>query len=96
MGFDEPNPREDTKVNKTEIAKKVVSTVVGLGTTKIVNDVIENNTHAEKLHEKVEVKAGAVVLGMIAADRTSAYTDTKIDEITAWWSKNVTNRQPAN
>jgi hypothetical protein len=83
-------------VNKTEIAKRVVSTVVGLGTTKIVNDVIANNTTAEKLHEKVEVKAGAVVMGMVVADQTSKYTDQKIDEITAWWSKNVTARQTAN
>jgi hypothetical protein len=92
-------------VNKTEIAKKAVSLVVGLGTTKIVNDIVENNTapwwkneseDAHSVTDKIAIKAGSVVIGSMAADATSSYTDRKIDEITAWWSKNVTARQPAN
>lgn len=79
-------------VNKTEIAKKAVSLIVGLGTTKIVNDIIENNTNTERATDKVAVKAGSIVIGSMAADATSSYTDTKIDEIVTWWNKNITNR----
>lgn len=81
-------------MNKTEIAKKATSLIVGLGTTKIVNDVVANNTTAEKLHEKVEIKAGALVMGAMVADKTQEYTDRRIDEIVAWWTANVTNRIP--
>lgn len=93
MGFNEPRLREDTKVlTKTEITKRIVSIVVGLGTTKIVNDIVENNTDAETTTDKVKVKAGSLVIGAMAADATSAYTDRKIDEITAWWDLNVAPR----
>lgn len=81
-------------MNKIEITKKVVSLVVGLGTTKIVNDIVENNTNTERVTDKVAVKAGSVVIGSMVADKTSEYTDTKIDEMAAWWRENVTNRKP--
>lgn len=79
-------------MNKLDIAKRVASTIVGLGTTKIVNDVIRNNTDTETTADKVKVTAGALVIGSMAADATSSYTDQKIDEIAAWWTKNITNR----
>lgn len=79
-------------MNKIELAKKAASLIVGLGTTKIVNDIIENNTTTETVKDKVAVKAGSVVIGSMAADATSSYTDRKIDEAIDWWRKNITNR----
>lgn len=81
-------------MNTREIAKKTVNVVVGLGTTKIVADVIANNTNVESKTDKVKVTAGSLVLGSMAADMTTSYTDRKIDEIADWWTTNVTNRIP--
>jgi hypothetical protein len=81
-------------VNKLDITKRVASTIVGLGTTKIVNDIVRNNTDTETTADKVKVTAGALVIGSMAADATSSYTDRKIDEIAAWWNQNVAPRIP--
>jgi ABC-type arginine transport system ATPase subunit len=87
-----PVYERNTKVTKTEITKRIVSIVVGLGTTKIVNDIVENNTDTETTADKVKVKASSLVIGAMAADATSEYTNRKIDEITAWWNLNVAPR----
>lgn len=71
-------------LKKREIAKKLVSLVVGTGVAKIVHDIIENNVDAEKTHHKVTVPVASAVIGMAAADATSSYTDDKIDEIADW------------
>lgn len=80
-------------MKKIEIAKKLVSFVVGAGVTKIVHDIISNNVEIEKTHQAVSVPIASVVIGMAAADATSKYTDAKIDEIaealSAVFSKNT-------
>lgn len=65
---------------KTDIAKQVVSIVVGIGTSKIVAGVIKNNTDPDKLTDKVAIAAASVVLGGIIAERTRVYTDAQIDK----------------
>jgi hypothetical protein len=79
-------------VDKIKIAKQVVSTIVGIGVSKIVSGIIENNVDTTTIASKVTVASASGVLGWAAADATSDYTDRKIDEITAWWTENVTNR----
>jgi len=76
-------------MNKLDIAKKAVTIVVGMGTTKIVSGIIQNNTTPEKLADKVAILSASVVLGSMAADYTSQYTNAKIDQIAEWWNENV-------
>ena len=78
-------------ITKTDIAKNVVSFIVGAGTAKIVGQVIKNNTQPESMTDKVTMTAGAFVIGGMAAEATKKNTDQKIDELTMWWKKNVTN-----
>jgi len=75
------------KITKLDIAKKAVSVVVGAGVTRIVAGIIQNNTAPAKVTDKVAIVAAAFVLGSMAADATSKYTDAKIDEIAAWWKE---------
>jgi hypothetical protein len=77
-------------VKKIAIAKKIVSTIVGFGTGKIVHDIIANNVPTDNTAQKVSVASASFVIGTMAVDATSSYTDAKIDEIVDWWSKNVT------
>lgn len=76
-------------MTKLDIAKLVVSAVVGTGTSKIVASVIKNNTSPEKITDVVTITSASFVLGAIAADASKKYTDTKIDEIATWWNENV-------
>lgn len=67
-------------MNKLDVTKAVVNFVVGAGVTKIVNDIVANNTNPENIYQKVTVVSGAVVVGMMAKDASKVYTSAKIDE----------------
>lgn len=71
--------------NKTEIAKRVVTFVIGACVSTTVKQVIESNTHPENLPEKAAVLTGSVVIGSMAADAAKDYTDRKIDELVNSW-----------
>lgn len=77
------------------IAKKVVSTIVGIGTAKIIKDFIENNVETDALHQKVTVGSASVVIGYSVSEMTSQYTDKKIDEAVALWTKYMDKRKNA-
>lgn len=81
-----------TTVKKIDFVKKAVSTIVGIGTAKIVKDIIENNVETNNIYQDVTVGTASVAIGYAVSDYTSAYTDTKIDEAVALWHKLVTNR----
>ena len=79
-------------MKKIEIAKKIISTIVGIGTAKIVKDIIENNVDIDNRYQTVTVGTASVAIGYAVSDYTSAYTDSKIDEMVELWQKHVTNR----
>ena len=75
------------------IAKKIVTTIVGIGTTKIIKDIIESNVDTDTVYQKVTVGSASVAIGYAVSETTSQYTDRKIDEAVALWQKHVTNRK---
>jgi hypothetical protein len=79
-------------VNKTKIAKFIVSSIVGLGTSTITNAIIVNNVQPATNFQKVSVTAASAAIGMMASDATSSYTNAKIDELVNWWDQNITHR----
>lgn len=74
-------------MTKLEITKRVASAIVGIGTGKIAATVIKNNHPSGGIVTQITVIAASVVIGMMASDATSAYTNTKIDEAVALWNK---------
>lgn len=76
-------------MTKLDITKRVASIVVGIGTTQIISAICINNTQPQKLTDKVTVGAGSIVLGMLVADVTRAYTDAKIQDIANWYNETI-------
>ena len=74
-------------MDKIAILKKAVSTIVGIGVSKIVTGIIENNVDTDTTINKVTVTSAGVALGYAAADATSTYTDNKIDEAVEFFKK---------
>lgn len=72
-------------MNKLDITKKVVSAVIGLGTSKIAHSIIKNNVQPENVIDKVTVPSAAVVIGMMASQATKEFTGKQIDELVATW-----------
>ena len=68
------------------VVKFATSTVVGIGTSRIVKAIITNNvsTSDVSLVEEVTVLTSSYVLGAMVADATKKYTDAKIDAAAAW------------
>lgn len=61
--------------------KLITSTIVGLGTTKIVTTIIKNNVQPETVVDAVTITAGSFVIGGMVADASKKYTDDTIDKI---------------
>jgi hypothetical protein len=74
-------------MTRLEITKKIVSAVVGAGTGKIVGATISNNMPDGGIVTKITVVAASLIIGMMASEATSKYTDAKIDEIVAMWKQ---------
>ena len=72
-----------------DITKNVVNFIVGAGTYRISKSIIDHNTDPETTYQKVSNNAAAVVIGTMAADATTSWTDKKIDEFVVWWKDNV-------
>ncbi|ADD80957.1 gp066 [Rhodococcus phage ReqiPepy6] len=68
-------------MTKLEMLKLAVSSIVGVGTSKIVKSIIANNVELDTPVDQVTVTAGSFVIGAMVADASKDYTDAKIDEI---------------
>lgn len=86
-GFIMSTPYERIIMNKLEVTKRVITSIVGVGSTQIVSSIIKNNTAPETKTDQVTVFAGSCALGAMVADAARTHTDTRIDEIAAWYSK---------
>jgi hypothetical protein len=78
-------------VKTIEILKKAVTTVVGIGTAKIVREIIKNNVDTESITSKVTVTAASAAIGGAVSELTKEYTDRQIDELVALFQK-IKNR----
>lgn len=77
-------------MTKTFIAKKIVTSIVGFGTSTIAQTIIKNNVPTETTFQVISVNSASAVIGLMASDATSSWTDAKIDEAVNWWKTNVT------
>ena len=85
-------PYERKIVKKIEILKKAVTTVVGIGTAKIIREVIKNNVDTDTIASAVTVTAASCAIGGAVSELTQQYTDAQIDEIVAFIQK-IKNRK---
>ena len=72
-----------------EVAKKIVNVVVGFSTSYVVGSALKNNATPTTPIQRVETEVGAFVLGYIASELTQKYAESKMNEISDWWHKNV-------
>jgi hypothetical protein len=68
-------------MNKTEIAKKIVRLATQYGTGMIVNSIISNNVHTERIDQKVGVAVASVAIGGVVGEAAGDHTDRMIDEL---------------
>lgn len=77
------------------ITKIIASAIVGVGTTKLVSQIINNNIDSpEKLADKVEIAVASAVVGTMAVEQTKSWTNTKIDLFFDRWDKAGSTPEP--
>ena len=84
------------KIDKTLVAKRVTSLVVGAGVSNIVRSVIEKNVDVENRIDNVTVTAATLSLSMMISDLTRNYTDTKIDAVVATYQRARSKDEPTD
>lgn len=67
--------------------KFAVHVIASLGVSKVVNDIIVNNTTVVTTIDQVRVAAGSLVIGSMLADTMSKHVDMRVNEIVAWNEK---------
>jgi hypothetical protein len=72
-------------LDAVSITKSVVNLATGIGTSKVVNDIIQNNTTVESKPDAWKVWLGSAVIGSMAADSCSKHVNAKLDKATDWW-----------
>jgi hypothetical protein len=66
-------------VSGLTVAKLAVNIVSSLGVSKILNDVIKNNTTIETVVDKILVHSGSLVLGTMVVSKASDHVNATID-----------------
>lgn len=78
-------------MTKLGFAKLAINVAAGMGVSKVVNDVISNNTNIDSTEDQIKVAIGSVVIGSMIAEKASEHVNAKVDAIAGIWKnrKNV-------
>lgn len=66
-----------------------------LGVTKIVGDVIANNTVVNTTFDLIRVRAGSLVIGTLVAEHAANHVETQMDRLHAWYTNQKNDDPPA-
>jgi hypothetical protein len=74
-------------MNKSTIAKKIVSNVAGFCVSAVVRKIVTNTAHTddETRAQELTLIVGSYVLGSMAADHAIGYVEVKYDDAMASW-----------
>jgi hypothetical protein len=78
------------------IVKAGVHLVSALGVTKVMGDIVKNNTTIVTGMDKLLVTAGSLVLGSMVVERASEHVQEQIDSVIMWHANrgsDTTNEQ---
>jgi F0F1-type ATP synthase beta subunit len=73
-------------MSKARIAKLAVKYAAGLGVSKVINDIISNNTTVDNTEDQIKVAVGSLVLGSIVMDHASEHVDAKLQKVSDWYN----------
>lgn len=70
--------------DKIAVIRFAVHLVSSVGVSKVINDVIRNNTTIQTPTDAVRVWTGSIVIGSLIAEHASKHVNDKIDAVIAW------------
>lgn len=82
--------------DKIKLAKMAVRIVTTVGVSKVVHDIIQNNTTVETGADSAKVWVGSYILGSMITEKARENTSQKFDDIVALWQDHKTNGELAD
>lgn len=79
-------------MNKIAATKLAARIIVGVGTTSITKNIIQNNVQPSSPIESISVAVASFVIGSMASEATKSHTDAQIDSIVEAWN-NATSKE---
>lgn len=71
--------------NVMPVARLAVHLISSVGVSKVVNDIIKNNTNVVTTADAVKVAAGSLVIGSMIAEHASKHVNNRVDAAIAWY-----------
>lgn len=84
------------KTEKTNLVKNGVDVVVGVGVSEIIGSIIQSNVQPGNMAQRFCVFAAKHVVVAMATERTTKFTDEKIDNTITWWEENTSATRRSN
>lgn len=73
--------------DKLAVARFVIKAAVSLGVTKVVNDIIGNNTVAKSRSGQIQLWIGTFVLSSMICDHVLTRLDHSMDKALIWYQE---------
>ena len=74
-----------TTSEKINLAKFGINLISTIGVSKVVRDIISNNTDVETTADAVKVWAGSFVIGGMVAEQASDHVNRRVDGVVTWY-----------
>jgi hypothetical protein len=76
--------------DKFPVAKLAVHLIASVGVSKVINDIITNNTRVETAADAVKVWTGSIVIGSMVAEVASKHVNERMDAANVWYQNRKT------
>lgn len=70
--------------NMLPIVRLTTHLVASVGVSKVINDIIKNNTDVVTTADAVKVATGSIVLGSMLAEHAMKHVNNRVDAVAAW------------
>lgn len=70
--------------------KLAAQVVASFGVTKVINDVITNNTTIQTTADAVKVWSGSLVIGSMVVDQAAKHIGDRVDQAADWYASRKT------
>lgn len=72
------------------VTKLAVHLVASFGVTKVINDVIRNNTNVASTADAVKVATGSLVLGSMIVEQAGNHVNRQLTSVSNWFASRKT------
>jgi hypothetical protein len=70
--------------DKLPVARLAIHILASVGVSKVINDVIVNNTNIQTTADAVKVWTGSIVIGSMIAEQASKHVNERVNAVVAW------------